>query len=107
MSKSEALLQLERPAMATDWQKQATQKRQAILESLPKKWRLPCPVPTVTEQRDVTGAYIQQFLSAREIEITETDAVGIAARTTTGVWSAVEVVEAFCHRASLAHELVS
>jgi amidase len=61
----------------------------------------------VAEQRDVTGAYIWQFLSAREIEITETDAVGIAKKTTTAAWSAVEVVEAFAHRASLAHELVS
>ncbi|KAF7546137.1 hypothetical protein G7046_g9397 [Stylonectria norvegica] len=93
--------------MAEDWKTRASAKRQAILDSLPQKWRMTSRIPDVEEQRDVTGSYIRQFLSPREIEITETDAVGIAEQTTTGRWSAVEVVEAFCHRASLAHQLVN
>lgn len=94
--------------MSEDWKAKAGEKRQAILDSLPQKWRFPLSsIPDVEQQRDVTGTYIQQFLSPREIEITETDAVGIAKQTTTGQWTAVEVTEAFCHRASLAHELVS
>ena len=92
--------------MTEDWKAKASAKRQAILDSLPQKWRLTSRIPDVEEQRDVTGSYIQQFLSPREIEITETDAVGIAKQTTTGQWSAVEVAEAFCHRASVAHQLV-
>jgi len=51
--------------------------------------------------------YIREFLSEREVLITETDAVGIAEKTTKGDWTAVEVIKAFCHRASLAHQLVS
>ena len=92
--------------MVQDWQAKANAKRQAILDSIPQKWRLE-RIPNVKEQRDVTGPYIQQFLSPKEIEITETDAVGIAKQTASGAWSSVDVAEAFCHRASLAHQLVS
>lgn len=88
------------------WLAKGEAKRQSILDAIPAKWRLPNPVPPATEVRDVTGSYIQQYLSEREIEITESDAVDIAAQTTTGRWTAVEVTEAFCHRAALAHQLV-
>lgn len=92
--------------MTISWQAQAQAKRQAVLDAIPPKWRLPAPVPPATDVRDVTATYIQQFLTPREIEITETDAVGVTERTATGQWTAVEVTEAFCHRAALAHQLV-
>jgi amidase len=91
--------------MVEDYKKLAATKRDAILASIPQKWRLE-KIPSREEQKDVTGSYVQQFLSKKEIEITETDVVGIAKQTTSGNWSAVEVTEAFCHRASLAHQLV-
>jgi len=91
--------------MVTDWKSLATAKRDAILNSIPEKWRL-SKIPSAEEQKDVTGPYIQQFLDKNEIEITETDAVGIAEKVATGTWSAVDVTQAFCHRASLAHQLV-
>lgn len=92
--------------MTISWQQKAQAKRQATLNAIPPKWKLPASIPSATEMRDVTGAFIQQYLTAREIEITETDAVGITENTTTGKWSAVEVTEAFCHRAALAHQMV-
>lgn len=88
-----------------NWKALAEAKRDAILSSIPTKWRVE-KLPTNEEQKDVTG-YIQQFLSKREIEITESDVVGIAKETSSGAWTATEVTEAFCHRASLAHQLVS
>ena len=91
--------------MAGDWKQLAASKRDSILASIPGKWRLE-KIPSAEDQKDVTGAYIQQYLSKREVEITETDLVGIARETASGKWSAVEVTEAFCHRACLAHQLV-
>jgi len=88
------------------WQTLAKEKREAINALIPDKWLLKSVLPSVEERRDVTGVYIQQFLSPKEIQITETDAVGIVAKTTTGTWKALEVAEAFCHRAALAHQLV-
>ncbi|KAL4810834.1 amidase signature domain-containing protein [Aspergillus unguis] len=89
------------------WKPLADAKRQSILDAIPAKWRIQEPIPSATDLHDVSGSYIEQFLTPREIEITELDAYGIAEKTTTGEWSAVEVTQAFCHRASLAHQLVS
>ena len=91
----------------SSWQEKAKAKKEAVLSLIPPEWRLPAPAPSVEEQVDVTGPYIQQFLSEREIEITETDAVEIVRCTTTGQWTAEEVARAFSHRAALAHQLVS
>ncbi|CAG7937487.1 unnamed protein product [Penicillium nalgiovense] len=92
--------------MSTSWKLKGEAKRQSILNAIPEKWRLQSPVPPATEPRDVTGDYIRQYLTEHEITITETDAVDIVAQTSTGRWSALEVTEAFCHRAALAHQLV-
>ncbi len=92
--------------MTEDWQTRAKAKREAIDSSIPEKWRLKSPIPSPEQRRDVTGDFIWQYLSKQEIEITETDAVGIVSKTTTGEWKATDVAEAFCHRAALAHQLV-
>jgi amidase len=94
-------------AQSSSWKDLAEQKRNAVVNSIPQKWQIQkSKLPSNNEQRDVTG-YIQQFLSKREVEITETDVIGIAKETSAGNWTAAEVAEAFCHRASLAHQLVS
>ncbi|KAF4151134.1 hypothetical protein CNMCM6069_004487 [Aspergillus lentulus] len=92
--------------MTVDWRSLADAKRQSILDAIPAKWRIQTPVPSPSELRDVTS-YIEQFLSPRELQITGNDAVDIAKQTTSGNWTAVEVTEAFCHRAALAHQLVN
>jgi amidase len=91
----------------SNWKSLASAKRDSILASIPEKWHIAADkLPSNKDQRDVTK-YVQKFLTEKEIEITETDVVGIVEKTTSGTWSAVEVTEAFCHRASLAHQLVS
>ena len=91
--------------MEEDWKTQAATKRDSIISLIPSEWRI-APLPPAEELRDVTGDYIRQYLSEREIEITETDAEGIVAKTMKGSWTAVEVTSAFCHRAALAHQMV-
>ena len=92
--------------MSSDWKKVGKDKAASVLDLIPQEWRLE-KIPSVEEQRDVTGPYIQQFLSKEEVEITETDAVGIVAHTSAGTWKSVDVAKAFCHRAAIAHQLVS
>ncbi|KAF2239495.1 amidase [Viridothelium virens] len=89
-----------------DWKAVAKEKRDAITASIPSEWHI-SNIPSAADQRDVTGKFIQQYLNEKEVEITETDAVGIAKKTKTGQWKAVDVTKAFCHRAALAHQLVS
>lgn len=92
--------------MPEDWKTRADAKRAEIDNSIPEEWRLKPPIPSPAQQRDVTGDFVCQYLSKQEIEITETDAVGIVSKTTTGEWKAIDVAKAFCHRAALAHQLV-
>ncbi|GAM89787.1 hypothetical protein ANO11243_078260 [Dothideomycetidae sp. 11243] len=89
-----------------DWKRAAAEKRDSVLASFPKEWRIDAP-PSAEAQRDVTGPFIQQYLSTKEIEITETEAVGIVDKASRGEWTATEITKAFCHRAALAHQLVN
>lgn len=91
--------------MTRDWKEIAEEKREAILAAIPAEWRI--YAPTVEEVKDVTGSYIEQYLAPKEIEITNTDAVGIVEKAKSGAWSAVEITKAFCHRAALAHQLTN
>ncbi|PIB01869.1 Acetamidase [Cercospora beticola] len=89
-----------------DWRQIAKEKAQSVLDLIPAEWRL-ASIPSPEEQRDVTGAYIHQFLSEREIQITESDALQIVNNAASGKWTAVEITKAFCHRAAIAHQLLN
>ncbi|KAL8700918.1 MAG: hypothetical protein Q9201_005187 [Fulgogasparrea decipioides] len=88
------------------WQKLAKDKLESINKSVPKHWQLES-LPNNEERRDVTGGHIRQYLSKDEIEITEAVAPTIVQKTSAGQWTAEAVMRAFCHRASLAHQLVN
>ncbi|MCJ1402542.1 Acetamidase [Xylographa trunciseda] len=94
-------------ATTKSWQEKATAKRDSVNALIPEPWRLEAPVPSTDKQRDVTGKFLWQYLSDREVQITESNAVEIVNHTTTGDWTAEEVTKAFCHRASLAHQIVN
>ncbi|THC94671.1 hypothetical protein EYZ11_005856 [Aspergillus tanneri] len=87
------------------WKAVADAKRAAILTAIPEEWQL-AHLPSPQEVPDVTGDFIQQYLTPQKIKITEADAVKITKNTSSGQWTAVEVTEAFCHRAALAHQMV-
>lgn len=89
----------------SDWKATAKDKRDSINAAIPQEWRINAPPPD--QQIDVTGDFIRQFLSKDEIAITESDAPTIVQHTSNGSWTALEVARAFCHRAALAHQLVS
>ena len=88
------------------WEDIAKAKREAIHDSIPQQWRMG-KIPSASEKRDVTGVYVHQWLADEEIEITEMDATDILEKTCSGIWSSEEVARAFCHRASIAHQLVN
>ncbi|KAF2744850.1 amidase [Sporormia fimetaria CBS 119925] len=91
--------------MTQTWQERAEAKRSSIIALIPPEWRI--TDPPNDQQLDVTGSYIQQFLSDNEIQITESTAEQILKNTHSGRWTAEEVTRAFCHRAALAHQLTN
>ncbi|CUM64854.1 uncharacterized protein PRCAT00002469001 [Priceomyces carsonii] len=74
-----------------------------------REWLVPSSkLPKIDESKDVIN-WIQKsgVLSEREIEITESNAIDIVSRIRKRDWRALEVAEAFCHRSSVAHQLVN
>lgn len=93
--------------MATthSWQSTTQRKREALDALLPADFRLDY-FPSPEEQPDVTQ-YIQQFLSAKELDITENHSAGaLVDKLASGALTATDVTRAFCHRATIAHQLV-
>ena len=90
----------------TLWKQAAQSKKQEIADSIPLEWRID-DVPSIKEQPDVTGSWCHKYLSREEVEITESDAIDIVAKTSAGIWTAEEVTRAFCHRASIAHQVLN
>ena len=88
-----------------NWEKIAQAKRQALLDSIPPAWRLK-RIPNPSQLRDVV-TFSARFLTPLEFQITNTPTIEILHALRTSKWSAVEVTRAFCHRASIAHQLVS
>ncbi|KAJ8607054.1 hypothetical protein MRB53_040563 [Persea americana] len=73
----------------------AAEKRSSLLSLIPREWHISVPSPSA--QLNVTGEYIEQYLTSAEKSITQTDAVGIADRIASREWTAVDVIRAFCH----------
>lgn len=92
--------------MGSNWEEIARVKRESVNELIPAEWRISDP-PAPEARTDVTGSYVQGFLTKEEIQITESDAVKIAQMTAAAEWTAVDVTKAFCHRAALAHQLLN
>ncbi|KAG8628828.1 hypothetical protein KVT40_002693 [Elsinoe batatas] len=89
-----------------DWRKVAQEKRDSVLSLIPKEWQIP-PPPSAKDQPNVTGAFVQQYLNKKEIEITESDATEIVNKAADKTWTSLEITQAFAHRAAIAHQLVN
>jgi amidase len=88
------------------WESVSSAKRRALLHSIPSKWRLKeSEIPPISRLRDVLN-FVCRCLNSQEIEITQSSPITILEKIRTGEWSTVEVILAFSHRASLAHQLV-
>lgn len=90
---------------AATWEEIGRQKREAIAALLPKRWRLQ-NIPSAEEAPNAITV-VQSALSNNELRITEKSATQLLQLLATGELSAVEVFEAFAHRATIAHQLVS
>ena len=88
------------------WEITASKKRAQLSALIPRKWTLDSSdISNTNTLRDVT-LFIHTFLNAQELEITESSASEILSNVASDLWTSVEIVEAFCHRAAVAHQLV-
>jgi len=92
--------------MAADWQSIATSTQLSILDSIPPQWRL-SPKDKNLSVKDVRAIpKACGLLTPKQLEITETTATTLLEQLRSRALSSVEITEAFCARAAIAHQLV-
>lgn len=90
------------------WETRAAAKRADTLNKIYPQWRLSAQdVKRASEQRDLTGPFIQEFLSQQEISILSMDSVPIINAIKQGQLTSVQVATSFCKAAAVAHQIVS
>lgn len=88
------------------WYDRAEDKRKRILSQIPPQF----DHPELTHSLEDTGSVLHvpgQLLSQTELSITEQTAVAIVRRIRDRVYTSVEVLNAFVHRAVIAHRLLN
>ena len=92
--------------MLQTWKDIVAEKRQRQQSSIPKQWIL-TNLPPKEQLNVILFPETCGLLSAKEIEITNTNVDGLLGKLRSGYWSAVDVTTAFSKRAIVAHQLVS
>ena len=90
------------------WQARAKAKVAEIHSRIPKEWTLDqVDLENARNQRDLTGPFIENFLSEREVDIIRNDSVQLVQKIKSQRHTAVEAVQAYCKTAAIAQQLVS
>ncbi|KAG5926081.1 hypothetical protein E4U42_003669 [Claviceps africana] len=90
------------------WEEIASQKREALLQSIPAEWRVPAHVLPADSQDDVTKwPETCGWFTEEELVITNLDATELVSMLASGELSSEKVTNAFCKRAAAAHQLTN
>ena len=97
--------------MVKDWKDLVAQKRAEQAKALPQEWRLPSSIlDTISATADISVLDVPAkcgLLTDKELDITENyDAVDLIAKMAAKELSSFDVVQAFCKRAAIAHQVV-
>ncbi|CAF4103353.1 unnamed protein product [Rotaria socialis] len=90
------------------WQEKVNKKRSSLYQLIPQAWRL-SDLILQSLPKDCTMVPVTcGILSELDLEITEIDDIDeLSCRIANGIYSAVQVTEAYCKRAAIAHQLVN
>jgi amidase len=90
-----------------DWRDVAKRVKARIDDAIPASYRIdPGLIPTDLSQSVLHLPAISRVLSSRELEITESHAYEILPKLVEKTYTSVEVTQAFCKRATIAHQAV-
>lgn len=92
-------------AALPSWQARVADKKSRILAYIPTEFDHPELIHSVDDTVSVQDIP-QRYLSAKELEITALDASGLIAAIRTKKYTSVKVLNAFTHRAAIAHRLL-
>ena len=87
------------------WETAAKEMRDAIDQAIPQKWKLQdSQKENLEDVRNIPKTC--GLLSQEDLDITQQSATDLVRKLAIGKLSSVRVVEAFCARAAIAHQLV-
>jgi amidase len=90
------------------WKEKANEKRISIYNLIPQEWRLSESILNNPPKNSTIVPSQCGILSKLDLEITEIDNIEeLANRIANGKYSSVQVIEAYCKRAAIAHQLVN
>jgi amidase len=91
-----------------DWKAVVARKRAARQLLLPSQWLIPADELPTEEEYDVTNLCAEkEWLTPEELNITTKTITALAALIAVGRVSALEVVSAYAHRATIAQQLLN
>ena len=89
------------------WKASVDKKRKALAALIPERWRIPTSqLPDESQRSVVSFLRNSGLLTAEELIITELTVQELARKIASGEYTSVQVCQAFCHRAAIAHQLV-
>lgn len=89
------------------WQDRAIQKVARTASKIPLKWRISLEDrDRAKKSRNLTGSFIQSFLSKNEAEIVRLDSETLVQKIASSSLSSLEVANAYCKTAAIAHQIV-
>ena len=86
------------------WQDVAREAQASVMNSIPQKWKLAATDTQITDLTAIPSTC--GILSAEQLKITEMTATSLIEHMHSGILKSVQVTEAFCARAAVAHQLV-
>ncbi|KAK2595670.1 hypothetical protein QQS21_006643 [Conoideocrella luteorostrata] len=89
------------------WEEAARAAQQSVIDSIPSHWRI---APEIQSAKPTNVSRVIEdkgLLNAKQLEITSKDGTDIVQLIRDGVYTAVDVADAFCARAALAHQLTN
>lgn len=89
-----------------EWREIASKKRQSLLNLIPGEWLIDVNALELQDDTDLSGSFLDSFLSPLEIAITQSGPYQIVETISSGQWQSEQVTRAFAHRAALAHQFV-
>ncbi|GAO15388.1 hypothetical protein UVI_02010510 [Ustilaginoidea virens] len=93
---------------APSWELIASEKRQALLASIPEEWRIPPGLLPPEAEDDVTNwPETSGWFTPDELAITNSTASELVPRLASGELSSAAATMAFCKRAAAAHQLTN
>ena len=89
------------------WEARAAAKRASIAAKIPSDWRLSeRDLKKAEDRRNLTGSFIEQYLTDHERMITGLSAVSLLSKIRDKDLTALEVTSAFCKRTAIAQQMV-